>query len=546
MTFKQWVRDVFGPESRAARASRRGKSRRPANRGYIPLVESLESRRMLAILTVNSLSDNIDHSAGNSILTLREAIAVVNADSTTGLQAGENAQITGMLGTNDTIQFDPTLATMNVGFGNGVVGLNDTAAFDQTAGPSALAIIKPVIISGLTGSNGITITRNGTAGTARLFFVSATGNLTLQNLTLSGGDAQGFTGGIGLRRRRRECRLGRRDLQPGHAGDPRQHANRQHRPGRRRWISHSAYTAAAAAGPVCMPRARTRGPPVIMAVTAADPMAVPEAAPLCGGAFRRRRRRRRRRLFYLRRHGRVRRRRRRRQQRRCAPAAAAVSAVVVGAMALRASPVRAVMAAAMAAATAAPQVAGGGGGAGMGGAIFNEAGTVVITNSTITGNTANGGAGGLGISVPFSNGGAGQGLGGGLFNLDGSVTLLQDTFAYNTVSTNGGSVVNLALNDPFVPTNNASLTLYNSILCQQQRRHERAGQLHRFPFAHRPDQRRRHRHHQGPGRFQHQYRRHQRQPEHHRLYHPQYQSHLRDRQLWPTTVGRPNTIAIDH
>ena len=37
---------------------------------------------------------------------------------------------------------------------------------------------------------------------------------------------------------------------------------------------------------------------------------------------------------------------------------------------------------------------GGGGGAGMGGAIFNEAGTVVITNSTFTANTASGGAGG--------------------------------------------------------------------------------------------------------------------------------------------------------
>ena len=40
--------------------------------------------------------------------------------------------------------------------------------------------------------------------------------------------------------------------------------------------------------------------------------------------------------------------------------------------------------------------------AGMGGALFNEGGTVVITNSTITGNTASGGAGGRGgiESVP--------------------------------------------------------------------------------------------------------------------------------------------------
>ena len=48
MTFKQWVRDVFGPESRAARASRRGKSRRPSKRGYMPYVELLEDRTLLS------------------------------------------------------------------------------------------------------------------------------------------------------------------------------------------------------------------------------------------------------------------------------------------------------------------------------------------------------------------------------------------------------------------------------------------------------------------------------------------------------------------
>ena len=33
----------------------------------------------------------------------------------------------------------------------------------------------------------------------RLFDVTSNGNLTLQNLTLRGGDAQGFTGGLGVR-----------------------------------------------------------------------------------------------------------------------------------------------------------------------------------------------------------------------------------------------------------------------------------------------------------------------------------------------------------
>src|SRR5262249_15981455 len=57
---------------------------------------------------------------------------------------------------------------------------------------------------------------------------------------------------------------------------------------------------------------------------------------------------------------------------------------------------------------------GGGGGAGLGGAIFNNQGaTLTITNSTLTGNTAEGGAGGTeGDNNP---GRSGQGLGGAVF-----------------------------------------------------------------------------------------------------------------------------------
>ena len=72
----------------------------------------------------------------------------------------------------------------------------------------------------------------------------------------------------------------------------------------------------------------------------------------------------------------------------------------------------------------------GGGGAGLGGAIFNAAGTVIITNSTLAGNTAKGGAGGPGA-------GNGSGFGGALFNLNGSIILTNDTLADNTVAAGG-------------------------------------------------------------------------------------------------------------
>ena len=77
----------------------------------------------------------------------------------------------------------------------------------------------------------------------------------------------------------------------------------------------------------------------------------------------------------------------------------------------------------------------GGGGAGMGGAVFNEAGTVVITNSTFTANTATGGTNTKGQS-------SGQGLGGGLFNHNGTITITNSTFSVNTAAQGGRDIFN--------------------------------------------------------------------------------------------------------
>lgn len=144
-----------------------------------------------ATLTVNTTADDTTSDAN---LTLREAVLLVNnggdANAALGrtLAAGEYAQIAGGFGAGDTILFDPALtaggdATLYLG----IVG-------NSKAGPSALGITSDVTISGPTGDNGITIARDGGAGDLRLFFVDSGASLSLNNLTLAGGIAQGGAG----------------------------------------------------------------------------------------------------------------------------------------------------------------------------------------------------------------------------------------------------------------------------------------------------------------------------------------------------------------
>jgi hypothetical protein len=70
----------------------------------------------------------------------------------------------------------------------------------------------------------------------------------------------------------------------------------------------------------------------------------------------------------------------------------------------------------------------GGGGAGMGGALFNLYGTATLNNVTLTGNSATGGTGG------FGTGEGGSAFGGAIFNLDGAVNLTYVTIAGNSVA----------------------------------------------------------------------------------------------------------------
>jgi hypothetical protein len=142
-----------------------GKPRRPSRRAIGAAIECLEPRRLLSTILVTTLADS---GAG----TLRAAVAQADLDSTP-----------------DTIQFQ-----------SGLTGTIDLSTIgDTSAGPAALVITNNITILESPTGGGITIDCAGGAPAMRLFTVASDGNLTLENLTLSGGLAQGGNGGSGGR-----------------------------------------------------------------------------------------------------------------------------------------------------------------------------------------------------------------------------------------------------------------------------------------------------------------------------------------------------------
>jgi hypothetical protein len=91
---------------------------------------------------------------------------------------------------------------------------------------------------------------------------------------------------------------------------------------------------------------------------------------------------------------------------------------------------------------------GGGGGAGAGGGLYNRAGSLSLTNVTVSDNTAAGGnGGGVSSGTGASPGQGGDGAGGGIFVEGGTATLLSVTVAGNSTKVgagggNGGGVNN--------------------------------------------------------------------------------------------------------
>ena len=103
---------------------------------------------------------------------------------------------------------------------------------------------------------------------------------------------------------------------------------------------------------------------------------------------------------------------------------------------------------------------GGGGGAGLGGAVFNDGGSVTITDSTLAANAALGGAGGVAAGTGFA-GAAGLGLGGAIFSRNGTVIVTASTIAGDTAQTGAGL---FALGDGLAGNGLATVEMVNTIL----------------------------------------------------------------------------------
>jgi hypothetical protein len=107
---------------------------------FRPRLETLEDRWLPSTLTVNTA---VDANPPADTLTLREAINVVNTQSEAGLSPGQQNQISGTLGSNDTIVFDPSLAGQTISLTSGQLVINKSLTIQGSAAP-----LTPVTISG--------------------------------------------------------------------------------------------------------------------------------------------------------------------------------------------------------------------------------------------------------------------------------------------------------------------------------------------------------------------------------------------------------------
>src|SRR5579862_2354739 len=118
-------------------------------RPFRPILEALEERLAPAVLTVNSTADN---TTSDSALTLREAVAVVNGTLGRSLSTTEKAQVSGTLGSNDTIQFALPSGPQTIKLTGGV-----------------LSITKNLTING-SGASNLTVSGNNAGG---VFYVGS-------------------------------------------------------------------------------------------------------------------------------------------------------------------------------------------------------------------------------------------------------------------------------------------------------------------------------------------------------------------------------------
>jgi hypothetical protein len=136
-------------------------------------LECLDDRTLPSIYIVNALTDT---GAGtNNAGDLRYCINQANAHPG-----------------SDTIEFAPGLTDQHP------ATIDVSHVGDISAGNSAFLVTGSITIIGPGGANGITIGRAGSAPLMRFFHVAPGANLSLENLTVSGGFARGGNGGTAI------------------------------------------------------------------------------------------------------------------------------------------------------------------------------------------------------------------------------------------------------------------------------------------------------------------------------------------------------------
>lgn len=355
------------------------------------------------ILVVTSTADQLDATYDPAHLTLRDAVALADVNPR-----------------GATITFDSSL------FVEGPATIDLSLVGDTTYGPTAFVISRPVEIDGPTGTQGVTIERASSVSNLRLFYVDAGGSLTLKDLTLSdgvaqGADAVGFHSGGGG---------------GGAAGLGGAILNQGSLTIERSTLSGNTATGGQGryGGPTFGPGGGGAGPypgtggtgGANVAGTNGQPGGFASGGGGGGGG---------------------------------APGEGAGGDGGFGggggAGGIRGFGGSQQQGGAGGFGGGAGGIGGGGyqtpggtggGGAGLGGAVFNYGGTVTITNSTLYGNQAVGGAAGNAGQWGGASGTAGKGYGGGVFNLNGSVTITNSTIAQNTAD-DGGGIYNLGDGD---------------------------------------------------------------------------------------------------
>jgi len=180
MSFLSWSKT-------AQRTSRPNLGRKSLFRStrFLPAAELLEDRKVPAVLTVNFLvtgDEVLPDPAGE--LSLREALDVVDSGSTAGLTSAEQRHVSGTLGDNDTIVFDPSIFGKTIHL---VPGANRPGG---GAAAAELTITRSVKIIG-PGSSLLTIdaSNNGTDTSRALDISGSNLDVSISGITIIGGTA---------------------------------------------------------------------------------------------------------------------------------------------------------------------------------------------------------------------------------------------------------------------------------------------------------------------------------------------------------------------